>query len=195
MLNEERMIVREGARYWWLFLLGGVAWLVLAWLVLRMNATSIATVGVLLGVVFLFAGMSEAGLAALSHGGWKVWHVILAIIFFLGALWGFIRPIDTFFALASVLGLLLFLYGFFEIVQGIASRVVNSMWWLNLLTGILLILLAIWVSGSDRVYALAQRTYLILFWVAFFAIFKGIMDIVAAFQIRHIGQEASAALG
>ena len=195
MLDEERMIVREGARYWWLFLIAGIAWLVLAWLTLRMNATSIATVGVLLGVVFLYAGMSEAGLAALSHGGWKVWHVILAIIFFLGALWGFIRPIDTFFALASVLGLILFFYGFFEIVQGIASRVLNPMWWLNLLTGILLILLAIWVSGSDRVYALAQRTYLILFWVGLFAIFKGIMDIVAAFQIRHVGREASAALG
>jgi uncharacterized membrane protein HdeD (DUF308 family) len=195
MLNEERMIVREGARYWWLFLLAGIAWLVLAWLVLRANATSLATVGILIGVVFLFAGISEAGLAGLSHGGWRVWHVILAIIFFLGALWGFIRPIDTFFALASVLGLILFFYGFFAIIQGIASRAVNPMWWLNLIMGILLLLLAFWVSGSDRVYALAQRTYLILFWVGFFAIFKGIMDIVAAFQIRHAGREAEAALG
>jgi len=163
--------------------------------VLRANATSLATVGILIGVVFLFAGISEAGLAGLSHGGWRFWHVILAIIFFLGALWGFIRPIDTFFALASVLGLILFFYGFFAIIQGIASRTVNPMWWLNLIMGILLLLLAFWVSGSDRVYALAQRTYLILFWVGFFAIFKGIMDIVAAFQIRHVGKQAEAALG
>jgi len=34
-----------------------------------------------------------------------------------------------------------------------------------------------------------------LFWVGFFAIFKEIMDIVAAFQIRHVGKEASAVLG
>jgi len=195
MLNEERMMVREGARYWWLFLVAGIAWLLLGWLVLRMNATSIATVGVLIGVVFLFAGITEAGLAGVSHGGWKVWHVIMAVVFFLGALWGFIRPINTFFALASVLGLLLFLYGFFEIIQGIATRAVNPMWWLNLVTGILLLLLAFWVSGSDRVYALAQRTTLILFWVGFFAIFKGFMDIVAAFQVRHAGREAGEALG
>jgi|SRR5262245_66165766 len=45
-------------------------------------------------------------------------------------------------------------------------------WWLNLITGILLVLLAFWVSGSDRVYALAQRTYLILFWVGFLALFR-----------------------
>jgi uncharacterized membrane protein HdeD (DUF308 family) len=57
----------------------------------------------------------------------------------------------------------------------------------------LLILLAFWVSGSDRVYALAQSTYLILFWVGFFALFKGIMQIVLAFGVRHAGKEAEAA--
>jgi hypothetical protein len=46
-----------------------------------------------------------------------------------------------------------------------------------LITGILLILLAFWVSGSDRVYALAQRTYLILFWVGFLALFRGFSQI------------------
>ena len=77
----------------------------------------------------------------------------------LGGLWGFIRPVNTFFALASVLGLILIFYGAFEIIQGVASRAVNPYWWVKLITGILLILLAFWVSGSDRVYALAQRTY------------------------------------
>ena len=101
MLDEEHMIVRETAKYWWLFLVAGIAWLILAWLVLRMNVTSIKTVGVLLGVVFLFAAITEVGLAAMAHGGWKVWHVILAVIFFLGALWGFIEPVDTFFALKA----------------------------------------------------------------------------------------------
>jgi uncharacterized membrane protein HdeD (DUF308 family) len=194
MLDEQRMIARETGRYWWLFLVAGILWLILAWLVLRMNVTSIKTVGVLLGVVFLFAAITEVGLAAMAHGGWKVWHVILAVIFFLGALWGFIEPVDTFFALASVLGFILLFYGFFEIIQGIASRPVNSTWWLDLTLGILLVLLAIWVSGSDRVYALAHRATLILFWVGFFAIFKGIGDIVAAFQIRRAGREAGAEL-
>src|SRR5262249_11955667 len=134
------------------------------------------------------------GLAAVAHGGWKVWHVILAIIFFLGALWGFIEPVDTFFALASVLGFILLFYGFFSIIQRIASREINSMWWLDLTLGILLVLLAIWVSGAERVYALAQRAALALFWVGFFALFKGLGDIVAAFQIRRVGREAAAEL-
>jgi hypothetical protein len=124
--------------------------LLIAWLVLRLNSTSIATVGVLLGVVFLIAGINEVGMAALAPGGWKVWHYIMAVIFLLGALWGFIRPVNTFFALASVLGLILVFYGSFDIIRGVASRAANPYWWVNLVTGILLILLAFWVSGSDR---------------------------------------------
>jgi uncharacterized membrane protein HdeD (DUF308 family) len=195
MLTGERMIVREGARYWWLFLVSGIVWLLIAWMVLRLNATSITTVGVLLGVVFLLAGINEVGVASLSTSGWKVWHWILAVIFFLGGLYGFIRPVNTFFALASVLGLILVFYGAFEIIQGVASRAVNPYWWLNLILGILLVLLAFWVSGSDRVYALAQRTYLILFWVGFLALFRGFSQIFFAFTVRHAGHEAAAALG
>jgi uncharacterized membrane protein HdeD (DUF308 family) len=165
--------------------------LLIAWIVLRLNSTSIAAVGVLLGVVFLIAGINEVGMASLAPGGWKVWHYVMAVIFLLGGLWGFIRPVGTFFALASVLGLILVFYGNFEIIQGVASRAVNPYWWLKLITGILLILLAFWVSGSDRVYALAQRTYLILFWVGFLALFRGFSQIMLAFTIRHAGHEAA----
>jgi uncharacterized membrane protein HdeD (DUF308 family) len=177
MLSGERMIVREAARYWWLFLVSGILWLLIAWMVLRLDATSIATVGVLLGVVFGLSGINEVGQATVSPGGWKVWHYIMAVIFFLGALYGFVRPVNTFFALASVLGLILIFYGAFEIIQGFASRAVNPYWWLNLIMGILLVLLAFWVSESDRMFALARRTYLILFWVGFLALFRGFSQI------------------
>jgi uncharacterized membrane protein HdeD (DUF308 family) len=194
MITEGRMIVREGARYWWVFLLTGIAWLLIAWVVLRMDITSIAAVGVLLGVVFLVASVNEVGLGSLMSGGWKILHYVMALIFFLGGLWSLVRPVDSFFALASVLGLILIFYGAFEIARAFSSKDVNPYWWIGLITGILLLLLAFWVSGSDRVYALAQRTYLILFWVGFFALFKGITQIVDAFGIRHAGKVADEAL-
>ena len=194
MITEGRWAVREASRYWWIYLVTGIAWLLIAWVVLRLNATSLATVGVLLGIVFILAGLNEVFVATIESGGWKVWHYIMAVIFFLGGLWGLFEPIDTFFALASVLGLILILYGSFEIVGSIASRDANPYWWLGLIAGILLLLLAFWVSGSDRAYALAQRTYLILFWVGFFALFKGFSQIVLAFGIRHVGKEAGAGL-
>jgi hypothetical protein len=39
MLTGERMIVREGSRYWWVFLVSGILWLLIAWLVRRLNTT------------------------------------------------------------------------------------------------------------------------------------------------------------
>jgi uncharacterized membrane protein HdeD (DUF308 family) len=194
MFTEKRMVVREGARYWWVYLVTGIAWLIIAWAVLRLNETSVTTVGVLLGIVFIVAGVNEAGFASLVSGGWKVWHYVMAFIFFLGGLWGLVEPVNTFFALASVLGLILIFYGTFEIARSVASRDINRYWWLGLLSGILLILLAFWVSGSDRVYALAQRSFLILFWVGFFALFKGFSQIMLAFGIRHAGKGAAAGL-
>ena len=71
----------------------------------------------------------------------------------------------------------------------------NPYWWLGLITGILLVLLAFWVSGSDRVYTLGRRTYLILFWVGFMALFRGFSQIFLAFTVRRAGDEAATALG
>jgi uncharacterized membrane protein HdeD (DUF308 family) len=193
MMSEERRIVREEARYWWVLLVSGIAWLLVAWIVLRLNVTSITTVGVLIGVVFIVAGVNEVTVASLVPGGWKIWHYVMAFIFFLGGLWGLTTPIETFFALASMLGLILVFYGAFEIARAVSTRATNPYWWIGLITGVLLLLLAFWVSGSDRVYALAQRTYLILFWVGFFALSKGIMQIVLAFGVRHAGKEVDAA--
>jgi len=189
MTPADRDVVREVTRYWWLPLVSGVAWLVIALVVLRLDITSITAVGVLLGVVFLFAGVNEFLVAGMAPGGWKVWYYIMGGIFILGGLWGLIRPINTFFALASVLGFILVFYGAFEIIRSVMSRDINPYWWTGLIAGILLVLLAFWVSGSDRVYALQQRSFLILFWVGFFGLFKGFTQIMLAFSIRHARKE------
>jgi uncharacterized membrane protein HdeD (DUF308 family) len=144
--------------------------------------------------VFLAAGVNEAVLGGLLSGGWKVWYYVMAVVFILAGVWALIDPIDTFFALASVLGLILILYGSLEIVRSAASRSTNPYWGFGLAAGILMIVLAFWVSGSDRVYALAQRSFLILFWVGFFALFKGFSQIMLAFGVRHAGKEAAAGL-
>jgi hypothetical protein len=51
------------------FLVSGILWLLIAWVILRGNQTSIAAVGILLGVVFLLSAINEAGLAALAPDG------------------------------------------------------------------------------------------------------------------------------
>ncbi|WP_433362746.1 HdeD family acid-resistance protein [Actinoplanes sp. CA-142083] len=182
---EGRMLLPERSKYWWVELLAGFGWLVIAWLVLRANVTSLATVGLLLGVLFIVAGLNEIFVATMVGGGWKVLHYVIAVIFLLGGLWALIRPVNTFFALVSVLGLVLLLEGAFEIVRGVSSRAENPYWWLGLVTGVLLILLALWVSGSDRVFNLQTRAFLVLFWVGLMALIRAVSAIILAFAIRR----------
>ena len=183
-----RMLQREAARWWWAPLVAAVVWFVIAWLVLRANYSSLTTVGVLVGVVFLIATVNEVALSAVVSGGWRVVHIALAVLFLLGALWGFIRPINTFFALASVLGLLLFLQGLFYVMRGVALRVESPTWWLDLVGGGLLLALALWISTSDRVWTLGARAAFILVWVGFFALFRGFSDVIIAFELRRLGR-------
>jgi uncharacterized membrane protein HdeD (DUF308 family) len=182
---EGRMLVPERSKSWWVELLAGFGWLVVAWLVLRANVTSLATVGLLMGVLFLVAGLNEVFVASMVGGGWKVMHYIIGVILLLGGLWALFRPVNTFFALVSVLGLVLLLEGAFEIVRGVSSRGENPYWWLSLVTGVLLILLALWVSGSDRIFNLHARAFLVLFWVGLMALIRAVTAIVLAFAIRR----------
>jgi uncharacterized membrane protein HdeD (DUF308 family) len=183
-----RLLLRGTARYWWVMLVVGVAWLLLAWVVLRADVGSLTAVGVLLGIVFVAAGVNEAALAGLVSRGWKVLHYVLGALFVLAGLWAFIRPINTFFALASVLGLVLLFAGTFDIVRGVASRGETPYWWTGLVSGVALLLLALWVSTDDPSDTLARRTFLILFWVGVMALFRGIASIMLAFTLRHVGR-------
>jgi uncharacterized membrane protein HdeD (DUF308 family) len=191
LTGQGRMLVPGAARYWWALLITGVAWLVIGWVVLRADVNSLATVGVLLGIVFIASGVNEVAVASMVTGGWKILHYVLAVVFLLAGLWAFIRPIDTFFALASVLGLILLFYGAFEITRGVASRGETPYWWASLISGVLLLLLAAWVSTSDPQTLIARRTYLILFWVGFMALLRGINQIMLGFTLRSAGAEVT----
>lgn len=181
MDTEIRREATGFAKNWWLFLITGLAWLLIAVLVLRFNITSVTTVGILLGAVFLGAAINEFLASTTVSGGWKFVHYALGFVFVLGSLWGFFEPVDTFYALASVLGFLLVLMGTMHVVGAALSREQNPLWWLGLTVGFLEILLAIWVS--QQLYP--ARAALILLWVGLMALFRGIGEIVMAFELHH----------
>jgi uncharacterized membrane protein HdeD (DUF308 family) len=164
---------------WWLLLLTGIAWLILSWVALRFTPASVATVGILLGALFLFGMVDEFLLAAVG-AGWRWLHVVMAVIFAFGAGWSFARPYNAFWTLASILGLLLIFRGTLDIITSVDARAVNGVWWLGLVAGILEILLGFWASGQY----LAVRGALLLVWVGLFALFRGISEIVIAFEVR-----------
>ena len=188
MQRDERMAAEMATGIWWVFLVTGIIWLIASLLVLRFEESSITTVGVILGIVFAVAAANEFMIAAFVDT-WKWAHVVLGVLFVLGALWAFFQPKEAFWALASVLGLLLLLKGSFDLIGSVMAKDVNPLWWLGLVVGILEILLAFWVS--QQYYP--ARGALILIWVGFLAMFRGITEIVLAFELRRAGKEMAPA--
>ena len=164
---------------WWLFLVTGIAWLIIAVMVLRFNPASVNTVGVLMGVLFLLGAFNEFLIASMGHS-WRWAHVVMGVLFLIGGIWAFARPFNAFWALASVLGLLLIFKGTLDIIGAVVTREVNASWWLGLVTGILEIVLGFWASQQD----FPARGALLLLWVGFFALFRGISEIVIGFELR-----------
>ena len=136
--------------------------------------------GVLLGVLFLVAMLNEF-LTASVRPRWRWLHVVMGIIFAFGAGWSFARPYNAFWALAAILGLLLIFRGTLDIITSVDARDINSAWWLGMVAGILEIFLGFWASGQY----LAVRGVLLLVWVGLFALFRGISEIVIAFELRR----------
>ncbi len=165
---------------WWMLLITGVAWLIISAAVLRFNTASVATIGVLIGVVFLIAAASEILLASV-RASWGWLHILMSVLFIGAAIWAFVRPYGAFWALATIVGLLLILRGSLDLVMSINSKDINPTWWLGLLAGILEIIIGFWASQQ----AFPARAALLIFWVGIFALFRGISDIVVAFEVRH----------
>ena len=164
---------------WWLFLVTGIAWLIIAVMVLRFTPASVNTVGVLMGVLFLLGGFNEFLIAAMRRT-WRWAHVVMGVLFVAGAIWAFARPFNAFWALASVLGLLLIFKGTLDIIAAVFTKDVNSSWWLGLVAGILEIVLGFWASQQE----FPAQGALLLLWVGFFALFRGISEIVIGFGLR-----------
>jgi uncharacterized membrane protein HdeD (DUF308 family) len=165
---------------WWAFLLTGIGWLLISVIVLRFDIVSVAAVGVLLGVLFL-AGAFNEFLIASVRAGWRWAHILMGLLFAIGAGWAFVSPFGAFWALATVFGLLLILRGALDVVTSLSLKDRSEVWWLGLVTGILLILLGFWVSQQK----FPATAVLLLIWVGLFALLRGISEIVIAFEVRH----------
>jgi uncharacterized membrane protein HdeD (DUF308 family) len=87
--------------------------------------------------------------------------------------------------LALLFGWFLLFSGTFEVIASLMNRDVD-LWWLGLLAGIAMILLAFWAVGYP-----GRSAQLFVLWVGFAALFRGISRIVLAFQVKHLAKEVS----
>jgi uncharacterized membrane protein HdeD (DUF308 family) len=170
------------ARFWWLELLVGVFWLVAAAVVLKFNHASIVTVGVLTGILFLMFAGEEFVLALLDRGATRWLWAFFGVLLVAAGVVSLIHPRETFAGFADVLGFVFLLIGIIWTIQAFAEEGFNRLWWLNLVSGILLVVLAFWTSGEFFL----ERAATLLVFAGIWAAVKGVNDIVRAFEIRKL---------
>jgi uncharacterized membrane protein HdeD (DUF308 family) len=184
---EAREVISGLSKFWWIYLVTGIAWLLISLIILQIDTDSVVTVGLIIGLMFLFAGIQNFFLAAVTPGGWKILWIVFGVLLVVAGGWAIFNPGQTFLALASSLGFLFLLVGLFWIVEAFASKSENELWWLGLIAGILMLVIAFWVSGQF----LIEKAYTLLIFAGAWALMSGIIDIVRAFQIRKLGKAAA----
>ncbi len=180
---EAREMVGQLSKFWWLWLVLGIAWVIMSLVVLRFTSASITTVGVVVGIFFLVVGVQEFLMAVVSEG-WKWLWVIFGVLFVIAGIFALAYPKNTFTAVANVLGFVFLLAGIFWIIQSLSTRSVDDLWWTGLIAGILLVILAFWTAGQFFV----TKAYTLLVFAGIFALVHGVMDIIRSFQIKKIGR-------
>lgn len=170
---------------WWLVLITGFSWMLVALIVLRFDYTSVYSISLLFGFVALAAGAVEIGMTFLAAGWWKLPNAILAVAYIVVGIVAFIHPGDTFVALAAVFSFFLLFAGTFDLIQAISARHEIEVWWLQLVGGIIEIALGFWAAGYY-----GRSVVLLVAWVAAFATIRGVRDIVFAFRVRELQHPA-----
>jgi len=167
--------------FWWLWLVTGVAWLVAALVILQFDQASIKTIGIILGCMFAFAAFQQFFVAATGERlRWL--SGLFGCLFLAGAVICFINPENTFAAMADILGFLLLTVGVLWCIQAFFLREENPIWWLSLIAGGLMVILAFWTSGQF----FFEKAYTLLVMGGIWALMQGITDIFKAFAVRGL---------
>jgi uncharacterized membrane protein HdeD (DUF308 family) len=182
---ETREAARAIANMWWLWLVAGVAWIVAALVILQFDQASITTIGIIIGCMFAFAGVQQVVLAFTVDSGWRWLFGAFGIIFLACAVICFVNPKNTFAGMADILGFLFLTVGVWWTIRAFMEREANSIWWLGLIAGILMIIMAFWTSGQFFL----QRAYTLLVFAGIWAMMQGVTDIFRAFAMRKIRDE------
>ena len=171
-------------RYWWLLLLSGIAWIVVAAIVLRFDYGSVVAVSVLFGVLAITIGTAEFAFAMISRGWWRLLYGLLGAIFVVTGVVAFFTPGDTFVGLAAVISFYFVFAGSWDLVSSLSMRHVPG-WWIQLVSGLLELGLGFWAAGSWRISA----TVLVAF-VGAMTLIRGVTQISLAFTLRSVSEGA-----
>jgi uncharacterized membrane protein HdeD (DUF308 family) len=186
--DAARTGVREVTAAWWWFLLLGVLWTGLGMFVLSYRVGSVATVAALVGVAFLFGGVSQLAVASRVRS-WRWLYVVLGVAGVAAGIGTFVWPAATLYVVSIFVAWYLIVFGVVHVVGALAGPKL-AWWWTGLLLGAAELVLGVWAVHSWQRSLLTLVTL-----VGVWAIFHGVNEIFAAFSVREIGRRTEQLVG
>lgn len=180
---DDSEVREEAGRWWWLFLVTGIAWLVVSLIVLRFSYESTAAISYLFGIVAIFFGLNEFFAIGASTTGWKIVHALVGVLFVIAGVIALTTPFATFEALAGLMSFFLVLKGILDITVSFITKNDVPAWWLQLVVGIVEILLGFWAAGY-----FGRQAFLLVVFVAAMCMARGITEIVLAIKLHGVGK-------
>jgi hypothetical protein len=180
--DADDFVARSYARSWWLFLIIGILWLVLGFIILSLRPASISVVVILIAVAFWLGALGLFAIGFVVQGGWGVFSVVLGVLAIGAGIAALVWPSPTLVVLGVLVAWYLLFSGIFDIVISLMNTDVKG-WWLGLIVGIIAIGLGAWAIGNPDRSALLVITI-----VGLWAIFKGVSDLIAAFHYRDLNK-------
>lgn len=129
----------------------------------------------------MLAGIQEIFVGAVSST-WKWVWIVIGILFIIGGITMVAYPNKTFVGFAQILGWVFLVFGVVWIIEAVMQRDYNDLWWILLIAGILMVVLAFWSSAQF----LTTKAYILLLFSGIWALLHGVSDIVKSFEIRKI---------
>jgi uncharacterized membrane protein HdeD (DUF308 family) len=186
--NTVRVGVRDLSGVWWWFLALGVLWTLFGTYVLSYRVGSLAAVAALVGVAFLFGGLTQLMVAGRVQS-WRWLFIIAGIAGVAAGIGTFFWPDITLYVVSILVAWYLVLFGILHLVSALAGPKV-SYWWTQLLLGVAELGLGVWAVRSWQRSLLTLVTL-----VGVWAIFHGVAEIFAAFTLRDAGKRAERLVG
>jgi uncharacterized membrane protein HdeD (DUF308 family) len=170
--------VRDLSAIWWWFLILGVLWTWFGMYVLSYRVGSLAAVAALVGVSFLFGGVTQLAVAARVRE-WRWLFIVAGILGVAAAVVTFAWPGRTLYVVSILVAWYLIIFGGLHVVSALAGPKLEW-WWTQLLLGVAELVLGVW---AVRAWQRSLLTLVTL--VGVWAIFLGVSEIFAAFSLRQ----------
>jgi len=184
-----RADLESATRNWGWFLAAGIAWIVFSFIVLSFNYRTVWAIALFFGIGFIMGGIMEFAVAAVAPG-WKWLYVLIGIVSIVAGIIALVWPSSTFLVLSALAGWLLFFWGIIDVVFALSTRHMESLWWVQLISGIIMILVGFWAIAPDQQTVSTYRgSVLLVVWIGVAALFRGISDIIVGFRLRSAHEE------